>query len=328
MIDFLGQDTARLGMGCWAIGGPFFWGDAPLGYADADDAMAIRTVHAALDAGVSLFDTADVYGTGHSERLLAQALKGRRAIVVSKLGFAFDSATKQITGPLSDPGSVRDAVEASLRRLERETIDMMLLHLNSLPVDQAAGIFDHLERCREAGKIRAYGWSTDFPPSAAAMAERPGFQAVEHAANLFIDLPSMTTVIESTGLWALNRSPLAMGVLTGKFDDRSRMPADDVRRNDLDWMAYFKGGAVAPPFLETLSAVRELLTTGGRTLAQGAIGWLWSRSDRNIPIPGARTVAQIEENTGALSYGPLPAEIMKQIDAVVTRAPEQPFRER
>lgn len=329
MDGFLGTNMPRLGMGCWAIGGPFFAGDAPLGYAEANDAVSIRTIHAALDAGVRLFDTADVYGGGHSEALLGQALQGHdEAVIVSKFGLTFDPETKQATGPNPNPAYVTVAVERSLKRLARERVDVMLLHLNSLAVDEAEPIFVALEHLRQDGKIGAYGWSTDFPASAAAFADRPGFVAVEHATNLFVDVPSMQRVIEDANLWSLNRSPLAMGVLTGKFGAGATMRDDDIRRNNFDWMDYFKDGAVAPRFLKNLEAVREALQTGGRSLAQGAIAWLWSRSERNIPIPGARTLEQIQENAGAMAFGPLPASAMAEIERLITRDPEGPPRER
>lgn len=328
-IDFLGRSIAPLGMGCWAIGGPFFGDDMPLGFANADDAQAIRTIHAALDSGIRLFDTADVYGAGHSETLLGQALAGRDDIViVSKFGFAFDAATKKVTGARTDAGYVEGAIEASLKRLGRERIDLMLLHVNTAGAGEVEPILDALTRARDAGKIGAFGWSCDFPEAIAAVTPRTGFAAVEHAMNVFSDVPTMAETVRETDLWALNRSPLAMGVLTGKFDAQSHLPGDDVRANDLDWMDYFKGGRVAPAMLRNLDAVRDSLRTGGRTLAQGAIGWLWAKSARNIPIPGAKTVAQAEENAGALAHGPLPADVMAEIESLIERAPEGPARER
>ncbi len=328
-IDFLDRPIAPLGMGCWAIGGPFHGGDAPFGYASADDAESVRTIHAALDAGIRLFDTADVYGAGHSETLLGQALAGHSdAVIVSKFGFAFDPQTKTVLGARTDPDYVAGAIDASLKRLGRDRIDLMLLHVNTVDTADVEPIFDQLAKIRKAGKIGAFGWSCDFPDAVAAVAGRPGFAAIEHAMNVFSDVPTMASTVQSANLWALNRSPLAMGVLTGKFDASSRLPADDVRANDLDWMDYFKGGQVSPPMLRNLDAIRDALRTGGRTLAQGAIGWLWARSDRNIPIPGAKTVAQVTENAGALAHGPLPADAMDEIERLIERAPEGPARER
>jgi aryl-alcohol dehydrogenase-like predicted oxidoreductase len=110
-----------------------------------------------------------------------------------------------------------------------------------------------------------------------------------------------------------------MGLLSGKFTPDRMVGAKDVRGATLDWMVYFRDGRVAPEFAARLDAVRDLLTSGGRTLTQGALAWLWARSSRALPIPGFRTVAQVEENAGALDKGPLSAEVMSEINAVLAR---------
>ena len=322
-MKILGQEVAPQGMGCWAIGGDFFAGDQSLGFADVDDETSIPTVHAALDAGIRVFDTADVYGAGHSEKLLGTALRDHAdALIISKFGARFDEQSKQVLENESNSDAVIPAIESSLRRLQRESIDIMLLHLNSLPVEKAAPFFDQLELARQSGKIRAYGWSTDFPASVTAMAQRPGFVAVEHAMHVFMDVPSIQSAIETSHLTALIRSPLAMGILTGKFDSDSVLPRNDVRSMNSDRRDYFLDGRVNPRYLKNLAAVRELLQSEGRSLSQGALGWLMARSTSNLPLPGARTVAQIEENAGALEHGPLPSAVMAEIETLVDRDPE------
>lgn len=329
MIELAGERINRLGMGCWAIGGPFFAGDDPLGYGEVDDAESIRAIHAAIDLGVRFFDTADVYGAGHSETVLGTALAGRTdTLVASKFGLRFDAVTKQVVGPGPSPAYAVEAVEASLHQLRRDRIDLVFLHLNALEPAAAGDIFDALDTLREQGKIRSVGWSTDFPASAEAVANRAGFEAVQHAMNLFFDAPSMMRVVEASGLVSVNRSPLAMGLLTGKFAAGGAAPAGDIRQNTYDWMSYFKDGRAVPAFVEQLDVVRDLLQTGGRTLAQGAIGWLWARSPRSLPIPGFRTEAQVRDNAGALEKGPLPADVMDAIEARITREPEGEPRER
>ena len=329
MIEIMGQSIPRLGMGCWAIGGPFFAGADPLGYGAVDDAQSVRAIHAAVDLGIRLFDTADVYGAGHSEEVLGQALHGRDDVLIAtKFGLRFDSATRQVTGPDPSPAYVRLAIEASLRRLRRERIDLVHLHLNGLTPEEAGPIFAALDEVRKAGTIGAFGWSTDFPASAEAMADRPGFVSVQHAMNLFVDAPSMLGVVERHGLVSFNRSPLAMGLLTGKFEADAAAPADDIRRNTYEWMAYFKDGRAVPAYVERLDAVRDLLQTDGRTLAQGALAWLWAKSERTLPIPGFRSVAQVRDNLGALDKGPLSAEVMQAIEAAIDREPEGAPRER
>ncbi|WP_225773156.1 aldo/keto reductase [Inquilinus sp. Marseille-Q2685] len=327
-----GREVPRLGLGCWAIGGPFFAGDTPLGYGAVDDAESIAAIHCAVDLGIRFFDTADVYGAGHSEEVLGRALEGRDDVVIAtKLGNRFDPATKQLTGSIAEGDlkrEARSAVEGSLRRLRRDRIDLVQLHLNNLPIERAGEVFDVLDDLRAAGTIGAYGWSTDFPERAAAHAGRDGFVAVQHGMNLFFDAPTMLGVIEANGLISINRSPLAMGLLTGKFAAGQVLPADDVRSNTFTWMDYFKDGRVAPGFADRLERIRHLLTADGRTPAQGALAWLWARSPRTLPIPGFRSVAQVRENAGALEKGPLRPEAMAEIEKLIDRPPEGPARER
>jgi aryl-alcohol dehydrogenase-like predicted oxidoreductase len=316
-------DINPLGMGCWPIGGAMYSGKEPLGYTNTNDSESIRTIHAALDGGIRLFDTAAAYGAGHSERLLARALKGRPdAAIITKIGIAIDEKTKQLTFGDTQPASVLPAIDQCLSRLERDCIDLLLLHDNALPIPAAETIFDEMEKARQAGKIRAYGWSTDFSNSVAAVAGRPGFAAVEHAMNVLVDVPRIQNVVQENELTALIRSPLAMGLLTGKYGAEAIMRSGDIRATSNLVIEYFKGARANPVFLEQLDAVRDLLMTGGRSLAQGAIGWLWAKGGANIPIPGARTVEQIEGLAGALGHGALPDNIMAEIESLIKRDPE------
>lgn len=322
-----GSTIPRLGLGCWAIGGPWMAGGEPAGWGVVDDRESVRAIHAAVAAGVRFFDTAQAYGAGHSERVLGQALHGRPNVrIATKVGLAIDEGQRALIGV--DLTGIATAIDASLARLGRDRIDLALLHINSLPIHAAEGVFDTLEALREAGKIDAFGWSTDFPDRAQAFADRPGFVAVEHAMNVFFRADALIPVIEAAGLLSINRSPLAMGLLGGRYSAGHRFGANDVRSRNTDWMDYFKDGVATPEMLARLDAVRDLLQTGGRTLAQGAIGWLWARAPAALPIPGFRTVAQVEDLAGALAKGPLPASVMTEIEAVIARAPEGPPRER
>lgn len=322
-MNFLNTDIAPLGMGCWAIGGAFYAGDQSLGFANVDDKTSIRTIHAALDAGIRLFDTAAVYGAGHSEKLLGIAL-GRHpdALVISKLGTGFDEQTKQILDNETGCTLVMPSIDSSLRRLQLDHIDVMLLHPNSLSVELAIPIFEQMEIARQSGKIRAYGWSTDFPTSVNAMGDNEGFIGVEHAMSVFMDVPTIQSAIDKNNLFAFIRSPLAMGILTGKFDENSILPDDDVRSMNSDRRDYFHDGKVDPKYLANLAAIRELLQTGGRSPAQGALGWLMAKSERNIPLPGARNVEQVQDNAGAIEFGPLSAEVMSEVETLIRRDPE------
>ena len=250
---------------------------------------------------------------------------------MSKLGFAFDEASGELCGEDASPERVEAGVEASLRRLRRERVEVMLLHLNSLPWAAAEPVFERLERLRERGLVAAFGWSTDFAGPLERAAERfggSGFVAVEHAMNLFVPASRVVAAVERRGLVGLCRSPLAMGLLGGRYGADHRFARDDVRSNDLDWMDYFAGGAVRPRFAHDLDAVRELLASDGRTLAQGALGWLLARSARALPVPGARTPAQARENAAALERGPLPPATVAEIERLIERPPEGPDRER
>lgn len=319
-MKFLDKDIQPLGMGCWPIGGAMYNGDQIIGYSNSDDVESIRTIHAALDAGITLFDTAAAYGAGHSERLLAQALKDRPdAAVVTKIGIRIDEDTKRLFFEPPLASDVEPALDACLRRLAREKIDLLLLHPNETTIADAAPLFDAMERARMAGKITAYGWSTDFSDNVRAMADRPGFKGVQLSMNVFFDAPRIQVAVEETGMLALIRSPLAMGILSGKYGAGHQMPSDDIRSAVANWMEYFKDGQPNPEFLAKLDAVRELLTTGGRSLVQGALCWLWGKRAENIPIPGARTVEQIEGIAGALAFGPLPENVMVEIDQLIPR---------
>lgn len=322
-------DLPRIGMGCWAIGGPFFADEANLGWAGTDDQKSRAALEMAWDAGVRLFDTADVYGAGHSEHLLGEFLKGRTgAVVVSKFGNAFDADAKQMTGQRHDPDYVRSAIDASRKRLARDCIDVVLLHLNELPQDQATPVFETLKDLRELRWIGAFGWSTDFPDSVDVEGQRDGFVAVEHADNVLIGTCAMNQVADRHGLAQLVRSPLAMGLLTGKYDRGERIRPDDVRNFSAGWNDWFTEQAGSPHHMQKIAAVRELLTSDGRTLAQGSLCWLLARSERMFPIPGAKDAAQAKENAAAMAHGPLSDDIMDEIETLLDRPPEGPPRPR
>ncbi|GAB5509575.1 MAG: hypothetical protein Rhims3KO_09760 [Hyphomicrobiales bacterium] len=227
-----------------------------------------------------------------------------------------------------DPADLTTALNASRVRLQRDHLDIVFLHLNTLPVAKAEPLFDVLEEAVSRSRIGAYGWSSDYPDAVNAVAKRPGFLAVQHAMNVFFDAPSMMKVVNRFELCSFNRSPLAMGLLTGKFNDGAAVQPGDVRLNSFHWMDYFKDGQVVPSFVERTEAVRDLLTVGGRSLAQGALGWLWAKSPATVPIPGARTPEQALHNASALEFGALPEAIMNEIENVLKRPPEGPARER
>ncbi|PRY25510.1 aryl-alcohol dehydrogenase-like predicted oxidoreductase [Aliiruegeria haliotis] len=317
------NSNPRLGLGCWAIGGPFWEGETPLGYGEIEDSTSIRAIHAALDAGVRFFDTASVYGAGHSEVVLGEALAGRDHVVIStKIGPLADERSKQVTGAITSRDEALAEIDRCLHRLGRDHVDMVFLHLNEMSPDDALQIFDALESAREVGKIGNFGWSTDFPDSVRAYSDWRGFTAVQHTMNLWVPASQVLDAVEENGLLSVNRMPLAQGVFAGKYTADTTLQPSDIRTNSLDWMEYFKGGKVVPEVLDMLEAVRELLQTDGRTVAQGALGWIWAKSPNTCPIPGFRTVEQAEQNARALEFGPLPDSVMAEIEALVSRPPE------
>ncbi|MER7417530.1 aldo/keto reductase [Micromonospora peucetia] len=312
-----GIEVSALGMGCWAIGGPWAQGVQPLGWGAVDDDESIRAIRHALDLGVTLFDTADTYGAGHGERVLGRALAGRRdeAVIATKWGCTFDEATRQATGEDASPAYLRQAVAHSLRRLGTDRIDLYQLHLADLPVPRAEMLVGTLEDLVAEGLIRAYGWSTDRPDRAAAFGLGARHAtAVQHALSVLRDAPELLAVCDKYDLASVNRGPLGMGLLSGKYTAGSTLPRDDVRGVTPGSLEWFRGGRPAPEWLRRVAAVRAALTADGRTLAQGALGWLWARSDRTVPIPGCRTVAQVQENAGALHRGPLPADQFAEVE--------------
>ena len=315
-------EVSALGMGCWAIGGPFWSGETPNGWGEVDDEESIRAIHKALDLGVNLFDTANVYGAGHSERVLGRAFDGRRTqvVIATKFNAVFDETTRQVTGADTSSEGIRSACEDSLRRLNTDYIDLYQFHDNGYPAEKAAPIRETLEELVQEGKIRSYGWSTDFPERAQVFAQGPKCSAVQLQLNVLDDNPAMIALCEKENLAALNRGPLAMGLLTNKYTTEIKVAANDVRgEKSPEWMKYFKDGKPSPEWAAKRDAIREILTSKGRSISQGALAWNWARSEKTLPIPGFRTVAQVEENAGAMQFGPLTTEQMNEINGLLER---------
>jgi aryl-alcohol dehydrogenase-like predicted oxidoreductase len=316
-----GIQVSPIGFGAWAIGGPFTAFGKPAGWGEVDDDESVAAVRRALDLGITFFDTADVYGTGRSERVLGRALSGRwdEVVIATKFGNTFDAATRNLTGQDVSPGYIRRACRASLERLGADHIDLYQLHVGDAPFERVDEMIATLEELVDEGLIRAYGWSTDDPERAAAFAKGPHCAAVQHQLNVLDDAPAMLAVCDTHDLASVNRGPLAMGLLSGKYGPETRLPMDDVRGDSPSWMTYFRDGRPSPEFLTKLEAIRDILTFGGRTLAQGALGWLLARSGRTVPIPGIRTARQAEQNAGALQHKPLDAAELARIDALLAR---------
>ena len=224
-----GIDVSEIGFGCWAIGGPVTLDGRPDGWGAADDDESVAALRRGLELGVTFFDTADVYGAGHSERVLRRALAGHRdeVVIATKFGYTFDTGQRAITGEDATPAYIHRACRASLRRLGTDRIDLYQLHLGELSVGQAQDVAGTLDGLVADGLIRAYGWSTDDPQRAAAFAGAAHCAAIQHELNALADAPAMLAACDALDLASIDRSPLAMGMLTGI---RCRLAAAHRRR--------------------------------------------------------------------------------------------------
>ncbi len=314
-----GLEISPLGLGCYAIGGQFrvengkHWG-----WTEVDDNESIRAIHTALDMGVNFLDTAQAYGCGHSERVIGKAIKGRRdkIILATKFGKVVDEQKRQVLGSSIAPDDIRASCEDSLRRFGTEYIDLFQWHESSGSVEDLPALLATLDELVAAGKIRYYGWSTDDPDRVRQMAQNPNCLAAQHQLHVFV--PStrwqkMIDVCDEFDLASINRSPLMMGILTGKFNADTTFSEGDVRHSI---GLSFKEGRLAER-LKHVDAMREILTSGGRTMVQGALAWIWACSPRTIPIPGFKNVRQVTDNAGAMAFGPLNDDQMKEIENIL-----------
>ena len=319
-----GIEVSALGLGCWAIGGAMMRGDQPVGYAGSDDDAARAAIRRGVELGVTLFDTADAYGAGHSERLLGEVLSSSPDVrVATKFGNVIDEETRQLTGVDVSPAYVRTAVEASLRRLRRERIDLYQLHHWDVTPAQAEDLVAVLEDLVGEGAIAWWGVSTDDAAIARLFAGAPHCTSMQLQLNVLDDNPSMLQLCEEHDLAALCRSPLAMGLLGGRYSATSTLPQDDIRGRQPEWLRWFSDGRPDAGYLAALDAVRETLTRGGRTLAQGALAWIWAHDERTIPLPGFRNTTQVEDNAGAIPLGPLPPADYEAVQTALDRSSPQ-----
>lgn len=317
-----GIEVSAVGLGCWAIGGQTYMDGKADGWGNVDDAESIRAIHRALELGVNFIDTADAYGIGHSEEIVGKAIAGKRdeVVISTKFGYFGNEATRTLHGSNTAADYIERSCDASLRRLSTDYIDLYLLHVWEISISNVYSVCDTLDKLVAKGKIRSYGWSTDLVGGAGIFAQRRNCSAIQHNLNVFNDAPEMIQLCQNNNLASINRSPLAMGLLTGKFTAASRISKEDVRGAGYDWVPYFKDGKPQPEFLEKLDAVKRILTSEGRTLAQGALAWIWARSDNAIPIPGFKSVKQVEENVKAMEFGPLSKSQTNEIDKILCRA--------
>jgi aryl-alcohol dehydrogenase-like predicted oxidoreductase len=312
-------EVTPLGLGCWAIGGPTQFRGNQFGWGHVDEGEAIRAIHVALDGGITFLDTADIYGTGQSERIVGQALAGRRdsVFVATKFGLTFDEYSGNMTGRDASPAYIKQACEASLRRLGTDYIDLYQFHIGNYDPAAVDPVLETLDDLVAEGKIRYYAWGTG-PEGVRRFVERGHCPAVQFGLNMltmfFPEADQMLSLCDELDLVAILNGPLGKGLLTGKFDQATRFPEGDLRRQQ-GWNLQEGAFGSARHVVEQL---RDILTSDGRTMAQAALGALWARSERCLPIPGFKTVSQVEENVGALHYGPLSPQQMDAVADLVT----------
>ena len=312
-------EVSAVGMGCWAIGGPWTWAQPgnepyPAGWGDTDDQESIRAVHAALDMGVNFFDTAANYGAGHSEIILGRALKGKRdkVVIATKFGHIVNEEKKTVYGdPSQIINNVRTDVENSLRRLQTDVIDIYQLHEGGYDPKLALELQSVLEELVSAGKIRWYGWSTDVVDSAREFASGKHCTSIQFRLNALYDNAEMRKVCEDFDLAGINKDPLNKGILTGKFSSTSTFPDNDIRSR-----ANFSDPEIVKR-LQAVDEMRDILTSNGRTMAQGALAHIWALDERMVPIPGFKSVQQVQDNAGALEFGPLTEAQVQEIQSIV-----------
>ncbi|HSL43414.1 MAG TPA: aldo/keto reductase [Anaerolineales bacterium] len=314
-------EVSALGMGCWAIGGPWTWAQPgrepfPAGWGNTDDDESIRAVHAAMDMGVNFFDTAANYGAGHSEVVLGRALKGKRerVVIATKFGHIIDEEKKTVYGDSAQIiKNVRTDVENSLRRLQTDFIDIYQLHEGGYDPRLAVELQSVLEELVSAGMIRWYGWSTDVVDSARAFAPGEHCTSIQFRLNAIYDNLAMRKVCADFDVAGINKDPLNKGILTGKFSSTSTFPENDIRSRE-----NFSDPEIVKR-LKLVDELREVLTSDGRTMAQGALAYIWALDERMVPIPGFKSVRQVTENAGAMQFGPLTESQVKEMQAIVEK---------
>lgn len=312
-----GMEVPRIGMGCWAIGGTSSNDGPSTSYGDVNDDDSRAGLNAAYEMGARFFDTASGYGAGHSEILLGEEISQHNdAVIVTKFGYSVDDVKRISGAPDASPAMIRNNIDGSRRRLKRDTLDLVFLHLNGYPIDKAVEVFDTLDELVHEKKIAAYGWSDDKPESIEHFIDRPNFGAVENDLNLFMPATKMMKLIADKNSVSICRLPLAMGLLSGKFTGSEKLPANDVRAQAFDWLRFFKNGQPSAEYLQQLDSLKDLLTYGGRSVAQGSLSWILTHSPHALPVPGFKNVKQATENFATAQMDLLPDNIMAEIASI------------
>ena len=303
--------VSAIGFGAWAIGGS--WGDV-------DDEASMRALHAGIDAGMNFIDTADVYGDGRSERLVARLRRERRGDTI----WVATKAGRRLPQQTCDGYSRENLIawiERSLTNLEMDALDLLQLHCPPSQLYRQPDIFGILDDLVAAGKVRYYGVSVETVDEALTAMQHPGVQSVQIIFNMFRLKPAERVLAEAAKrqVGILARVPLASGLLTGKLRPDTAFAADDHRSFNREGQAFDKGETLSGvPYEAGLAAVEELrpLVPPGASLTQVALRWILMFDSVTSAIPGARTAAQARENAAAAALPPLDAGTMAAVRRV------------
>jgi aryl-alcohol dehydrogenase-like predicted oxidoreductase len=312
-----GWHVSTISFGAWAIGGT--WGPV-------DDRESLAALHRALDLGVNFFDTADVYGDGLSERLLARLRKERREsfYVATKVGRRLDP---HIASGY-DRQNLTAFVDRSLKNLDVDALDLLQLHCPPTEVYYMPEVFDVLDDLTKLGKVRHYGVSVEKVEEALKAIEYPAVQSIQIIFNIFRQRPAELFFNEAQRrrVGILARVPLASGLLTGKFTRTSTFAPDDHRAYNRHGESFDRGetfsGLDYDLGLQAVNALRPLVPPG-QTMAQLALRWILMFSAVTCAIPGAKRPEQVEENVRAADLPPLSEQTMKGISEVYNQLVRQ-----
>jgi aryl-alcohol dehydrogenase-like predicted oxidoreductase len=294
-----GWKVSDISFGAWAIGSA--WGAV-------DDKDSLAALHKAIDCGVNFIDTADVYGAGHSERLVAQLKRDRKEeiVVATKAGRRLNPHTADGYNQKNISGFVED----SLRNLSTDCIDLLQLHCPPTDCYYRPELFDALDRIVQSGKLRYYGVSVERVEEALKAVEFPNVQSVQLIFNCFRHRPAdlFFARAKQKQVGILARVPLASGMLTGKLTAQSQFAADDHRNFNRHGEAFDVGetfsGVDYNTGLEVVEALRKLLPPGA-TMTQFALRWILMHAAVTCAIPGGKRPAQVAENCAASDLAPL-----------------------